>query len=260
MQAWGKQHCLTDKEIMNALEENMYHDGGSQRFSLETDQSGAVHISVHKRHQRWPQQNSGGDSWKQTSGDSWKQNGSSQSNNHWQDRNSRWDAGSAAPSSCPVDTSNVATPNSALNLWGSGKSDALDARGVWEESSNNDSWKKDAAEVKVGMWVTVTKDLKAHEKECKASNMSWPNKNNGEARTTQLGQCAEILQVSGDKVQLSNGVNWVPLRSLEGHDNQHAPDDSSQDGGNKWWQQEEKSSQPSWDARSHGEQVQRWLG
>jgi hypothetical protein len=135
MQVWGTKQGLKDQEIMNALEENMYHEGGSQRFSLETDQSGAVHISVHKRNQRWPQQGSNGDSW--------KHNDSGQSNSHWQDNNSRWDAGSAPPSARPVDTTNVATPNRAFNLWGSGRSDASDARGVWEQSSSNDSWKKD---------------------------------------------------------------------------------------------------------------------
>jgi hypothetical protein len=85
----------------------------------------------------------------------------------------------------------------------------------------------------VGMTVKVTTDVDKHERECKALGMSWPDKANGEPRTTQLGREAVVTSERDGKAQLPDGLGWVPIRSLDGYEDSvsgQGPDNSGKGG------------------------------
>jgi len=74
---------------------------------------------------------------------------------------------------------------------------------------------------KNGMRVCVTADAAVYEQECRASQLSWPNLNDGQPRRSRMGRegCIEKIDISDMTACISDGVSWVPIRALVGFEN-----------------------------------------
>lgn len=73
-------------------------------------------------------------------------------------------------------------------------------------------------EPSVGQPAFVTADPDHYERTCKESGLSWPYTERGGPRTERMGQHGSVTKVdlSNNTVELSNGIRWVPIRSLVG--------------------------------------------
>jgi serine/threonine protein kinase len=84
------------------------------------------------------------------------------------------------------------------------------------------------ATVEVGSWVRITTDPAIYERECRASELSWPNLSDGRPRTIKMGAegCIEDIDFDDMTVRLSDGLKWLPIRALVGFEDYEATYDS----------------------------------
>jgi len=73
-------------------------------------------------------------------------------------------------------------------------------------------------DLRIGLHVRVTTDTTCFERECKASNLSWPTASDGQQQLRKVGLESRIdaIDFRDFTVELGDGIAWVPIRALQG--------------------------------------------
>lgn len=71
MHLWGYQQELEDRDVLLAVQENMFHEDGNLRFAIDNDSEGRLKIRVLPKRDRWHNGGSTPPTWKPAQSSSW---------------------------------------------------------------------------------------------------------------------------------------------------------------------------------------------